>query len=286
MPRVALVTGGTRGIGAAICKALKAAGYIVAANYGGNDEAAQKFKAETSVNVYKWDVSSFDACAAGVKQVEADLGPIDVLVNNAGITRDAQLHRMKPEQWTAVINTNLGSLFNMSRQVIEGMRERKFGRIVNISSINGQKGQFGQVNYSASKAGEIGFTKALAQEGARVGVTVNAICPGYIATDMVKAMSQEVLAEERAAANPDRPARRTGRSRALRGVSRLRRCRADYRFDADRKRRAIFRVAYLRDCRSGAQPSGANSNAANSKPGATVQPTSVHSPRLCAACQA
>jgi acetoacetyl-CoA reductase len=193
MPRVALVTGGTRGIGAAICKALKAAGYQVAATYGGNDEAAQKFKAESGVNVYKWDVASFEACAAGVKQVEADLGPIDVLVNNAGITRDGQLHRMQPEQWTAVINTNLGSLFNMCRQVIEGMRARKFGRIVNISSINGQKGQFGQVNYSAAKAGEIGFTKALAQEGARVGITVNAICPGYIATDMVKAMSQEVL---------------------------------------------------------------------------------------------
>jgi acetoacetyl-CoA reductase len=195
MPRVALVTGGTRGIGAAICKALKAAGYTVAANYAGNDEAAQKFKAETGVNVYKWDVASFEACAAGIKQVEADLGPIEVLVNNAGITRDAPLHRMKPEQWTAVINTNLGSLFNMSRAVIEGMRERKFGRIINISSINGQKGQFGQVNYSASKAGEIGFTKALAQEGARAGITVNVICPGYIATDMVKAMPQDVLAK-------------------------------------------------------------------------------------------
>jgi acetoacetyl-CoA reductase len=140
--------------------------------------------------------ASFDACVAGVKQVEAELGPIDVLVNNAGITRDAQLHRMQPDQWTAVINTNLGSLFNMSRQVIEGMRERKFGRIINISSINGQKGQFGQVNYSASKAGEIGFTKALAQEGARVGITVNAICPGYIATDMVQAMSPDVLSEK------------------------------------------------------------------------------------------
>jgi acetoacetyl-CoA reductase len=193
MPRVALVTGGTRGIGASICKALKAAGYNVAANYGGNDEAAQKFKSETGVPVFKWDVSSFDACGAGVKQVQAEVGPVDVLVNNAGITRDAQLHRMKQEQWAEVINTNLGSLFNMCRQVIEGMRERKFGRIVNISSINGQKGQFGQVNYSAAKAGEIGFTKALAQEGARAGVTVNAICPGYIATDMVKAMSQEVL---------------------------------------------------------------------------------------------
>ena len=193
MPRVALVTGGTRGIGAAICKALKAAGYAVAANYGGNDEAAQKFKAETGVNVYKWDVSSFDACAAGVKQVEADLGPIEVLVNNAGITRDAMLHRMKPEQWTAVISTNLGSLFNMSRQVIEGMRARKFGRIVNISSINGQKGQFGQTNYSAAKAGEIGFTKALAQEGARVGITVNAIAPGYVNTEMVQAVPKDVL---------------------------------------------------------------------------------------------
>jgi acetoacetyl-CoA reductase len=193
MPRVALVTGGTRGIGAAIAKSLKAAGYKVAAVYHGNDEAAAKFKAETGIGVYKWDVASFDACAAGVKQVEADLGPIDVLVNNAGITRDAQLHRMTLEQWQAVINTNLGSLFNMTRQVIEGMRARKFGRIINISSINGQKGQFGQTNYSAAKAGDIGFTKALAREGARVGITVNAICPGYIATDMVKAMSQEVL---------------------------------------------------------------------------------------------
>jgi len=193
MPRVALVTGGTRGIGAAIAKALKAAGYKVAAVYHGNDEAAQKFKAETGIPVYKWDVASFEACAAGIKQVETDLGPIEVLVNNAGITRDAQLHRMKPEQWTEVINTNLGSLFNMTRNVIEGMRTRKFGRIINISSINGQKGQFGQTNYSAAKAGDIGFTKALAREGAKLGITVNAICPGYIATDMVKAMSQEVL---------------------------------------------------------------------------------------------
>jgi acetoacetyl-CoA reductase len=193
MARVAVVTGGTRGIGEAISKALKGAGYDVAANYAGNDEAAQKFKAETGIPVYKWDVSSFDACAAGVKQVEADLGPVDVLVNNAGITRDAMCHRMTADQWNAVISTNLGSLFNMTRQVIEGMRARKFGRIVNISSINGQKGQMGQVNYSAAKAGELGFTKALAQESARAGITVNAICPGYIATDMVKAMSQEVL---------------------------------------------------------------------------------------------
>ncbi len=193
MARVALVTGGTRGIGAAICKAFKSAGYTVAANYGGNDEAAQKFKAEAGIPVFKWDVSSFEACAAGIKQVEAELGPIDVLVNNAGITRDATLHRMKPEQWTAVINTNLNSLFNMCRNVIEGMRERKFGRIVNISSINGQKGQIGQTNYSAAKAGEIGFTKALAQESARVGITVNAIAPGYINTEMVQAVPKDVL---------------------------------------------------------------------------------------------
>jgi len=193
MPRVAVVTGGTRGIGAAISKALSGAGYKVAANYGGNDEAAQKFKAETGIAVYKWDVSSFEACEAGVKQVETDLGPIDVLVNNAGITRDTMFHRMKPEQWSEVINTNLGSLFNMCRPVIEGMRTRKFGRIINISSINGQKGQMGQANYSAAKAGEIGFTKALAQESAKSGITVNAICPGYIATDMVKAVPKEVL---------------------------------------------------------------------------------------------
>jgi len=193
MTRVALVTGGTRGIGAAISKALKAAGYSVAANYGGNDEAAQKFKAETGIPVFKWDVSSYEACAEGVKKVEAELGPVEVLVNNAGITRDTMFHRMKPEQWTAVINTNLGSLFNMCRPLIEGMRERKFGRIVNISSINGQKGQAGQTNYSAAKAGELGFTKALAQEGARSGITVNAICPGYINTEMVQAVPKDVL---------------------------------------------------------------------------------------------
>ncbi|HTT49568.1 MAG TPA: acetoacetyl-CoA reductase [Pseudolabrys sp.] len=193
MSRVALVTGGTRGIGAAIAKALKAAGYKVAANYGGNDEAAAKFKAETGIAVFKWDVSSFEACAAGVKTVEAELGPIEVLINNAGITRDAPFHRMKAEQWTAVITTNLGSLFNVTRQVWEGMRERKFGRVINISSINGQKGQFGQTNYSAAKAGEIGFTKALAQEGARAGITVNAICPGYINTEMVQAVPKDVL---------------------------------------------------------------------------------------------
>src|ERR1700730_17158389 len=167
MARVAVVTGGTRGIGAAISKALKAAGYSVAASYAGRDEAAQKFCAETGIKAYKWDVSSYDACVAGIAQVTADIGPVEVLVNNAGITRDSMFHRMKPEQWVAVINTNLISLFNMCRPVIEGMRGRKFGRIVNISSINGQKGQIGQTNYSAAKAGEIGFTKALAQENAR-----------------------------------------------------------------------------------------------------------------------
>ena len=193
MARVAMVTGGTRGIGAAISKALNAAGYKVAANYGGNDEAAARFKAETGISVYKWNVSSYEACVEGLKQVVADLGPVEVLVNNAGITSDSMFHRMKPEQWLAVINTNLVSLFNMCRPVIEGMRERKFGRIINISSINGQKGQMGQTNYSAAKAGEIGFTKALAQENARAGVTVNAICPGYINTEMVQAVPKDVL---------------------------------------------------------------------------------------------
>jgi acetoacetyl-CoA reductase len=193
MARVAVVTGGTRGIGAAIAKALKEAGYKVAASYAGNDEAANKFKSETGIPVYKWDVSSYDACAAGLKKVEADLGPVEVLVNNAGITRDGMFHKMSAEHWRAVIDTNLNSVFNMCRPVIEGMRERKFGRIICISSINGQKGQMGQSNYSAAKAGELGFIKALAQENARVGVTVNAICPGYIGTEMVQAMPQEVL---------------------------------------------------------------------------------------------
>ena len=193
MARVALVTGGTRGIGAAIAKALKAAGYKVATTYSGNDDAANKFKSETGIPVFKWDVSSFDACAGGVNKVEAELGPVEVLVNNAGITRDGMFHRMSAENWNAVINTNLGSLFNMTRQVIDGMRERKFGRVINISSINGQKGQMGQVNYSAAKAGELGFTKALAQEGARAGITVNAICPGYINTEMVQAVPKDVL---------------------------------------------------------------------------------------------
>jgi acetoacetyl-CoA reductase len=193
MARVALVTGGTRGIGAAIAVALKASGYTVAANYGGNDDAAKTFTAETGIAAFKWDVSNYDACVAGIAQVEATLGPVDVLVNNAGITRDGMFHKMTKEQWDAVINTNLSSLFNMTRPVWEGMRARKFGRVICISSINGQKGQMGQVNYSAAKAGDLGFVKALAQEGARAGITVNSICPGYIATDMVKAIDPAVI---------------------------------------------------------------------------------------------
>jgi acetoacetyl-CoA reductase len=193
MARVALVTGGTRGIGHAISIALKNAGYRVAASYAGNDAAAQQFQSETGIPVYKFDVGNFEAAEKAVKQIEKDVGPIDVLVNNAGITKDMPFHKMTKEHWDAVIGTNLNGLFNVTRQVWEGMRARKFGRIVNISSINGQKGQFGQVNYSASKAGDIGFTKALAQEGARAGITVNAICPGYIATEMVKAVPQDVL---------------------------------------------------------------------------------------------
>ena len=193
MARVAVVSGGTRGIGAAISKALAAAGHKVAAVYHGNDEAAAEFKAETAIPVYKWDVADYAACAAGLARVVSDLGPVDILVNNAGITRDVQFHKMTPDQWYEVVNTNLNSLFNMTRPVIEGMRDRGFGRIVNISSINGQKGQRGQTNYSASKSGDIGFTKSLAQENANKGITVNAICPGYIATDMVKAVPQDIL---------------------------------------------------------------------------------------------
>ena len=195
MARVALVTGGSRGIGAAISVALKAAGCNVAANYAGNDEAANKFKAETGIPVYKWSVADYDACVAGIKQVEADLGPVDILVNNAGITRDAMFHRMTREQWNEVISTNLNGVFNMTHPIWPGMRDRKFGRIVMISSVNGQKGQAGQSNYSAAKAGDLGLVKALAQEGAKVGVTVNAVCPGYIGTEMVRAIDEKVLNE-------------------------------------------------------------------------------------------
>ena len=196
MARTAIVTGGSRGIGAAISKALKAQGYNVAATYAGNDERASAFREETGIAVYKWDVASYDACVEGIAKVEAELGPVDILVNNAGITRDAMFHKMTPEHWQAVINTNLNGLFNMTRPVWEGMRARSFGRIVNISSINGQKGQMGQANYSAAKAGDLGFTKALAQEGARKNVTVNAICPGYINTDMMATIPPEGMEKQ------------------------------------------------------------------------------------------
>ena len=192
MSRVALVTGGSRGIGAAISAALKAEGYTVAATYAGNDEKAAAFTAKTGIKTYKWDVSDYDACNSGITQVEADLGKIEVLVNNAGITRDAPFHKMTRDQWTDVMRTNLDGVFNMTHPLWNGMRERKFGRVINISSINGQKGQFAQANYSSAKAGDIGFTKALAQEGARAGITVNAICPGYIATEMVMAVPEKV----------------------------------------------------------------------------------------------
>jgi acetoacetyl-CoA reductase len=193
MARVAVVTGGTRGIGAAICTRLKKAGYAVAAIYGSNDEAATKFREETGIPAYKVDVADYEACRAGVEAITADLGPIDILVNNAGITRDGTMHRMEQESWQSVINTNLGSCFNMSRCVIDSMRDRNFGRIINIGSINGQAGQYGQVNYAAAKSGIHGFTKALAQEGAAKGITVNAIAPGYVDTEMVRAVPPNVL---------------------------------------------------------------------------------------------
>lgn len=191
--RVAIVTGGTRGIGRAISISLKEAGYQVAANYGGNDEAAEAFTKETGISNYKFDVSDFEACQASVAKIAQDLGPVEVLVNNAGITRDGTLHKMAHEQWQNVIDVNLGGCFNMSRAVIESMRQRAFGRIVNVGSVNGQAGQYGQVNYAAAKSGIHGFTKAMAQEGAGKGVTVNAIAPGYVDTDMVRAVPQNVL---------------------------------------------------------------------------------------------
>lgn len=193
MARLALVTGGTRGIGKAISVTLKAAGYNVVANYAGNDEAANAFKSETGIPVYKFDVGDFDVVAAAVAQIKADHGAVEILVNNAGITRDKPLHKMDKKDWDAVIHTNLSSLFNLSRNVIEDMRNASFGRIISISSINGQKGQFGQTNYSASKAGDLGFTKALALESAAKGITVNAIAPGYIGTEMVRAVPEEIL---------------------------------------------------------------------------------------------
>ena len=194
MARIALVTGGTRGIGAAISLSLKNAGYKVAANYASNDGAAKEFAKVTGVATYKWDISDYEACQQGAKMVSDDLGgPIDILVNNAGITRDGAMHKMAKENWNQVIETNLTSVFNMSRAVLDSMRDNKFGRIINISSMNGQLGQFGQTNYSAAKAGIFGFTKALARETAARGITVNAIAPGYIATDMVKAIKEDVM---------------------------------------------------------------------------------------------
>ncbi|WP_372609706.1 acetoacetyl-CoA reductase [Aquicoccus sp.] len=192
MGRIALVTGGSRGIGAAISKALKAEGYDVAATYAGNDEAASKFTEETGIKTYKWNVADYGESQTGIARVEADLGPIDVVVANAGITRDAPFHKMTPEQWNEVIDTNLTGVFNTVHPVWPGMRERKFGRVIVISSINGQKGQFAQVNYAATKAGDLGIIKSLAQEGARAGITANAICPGYIGTDMVMAVPEKV----------------------------------------------------------------------------------------------
>jgi acetoacetyl-CoA reductase len=193
MAKVALVTGGTRGIGRAISERLAKDGFKIAANFAGNEEAAAKCASELGIKVFKWDVGDYDACAEGIASVTKDLGPVEVLVNNAGITRDATLHRMSREQWDDVIRTDLTSAFNLCRLTIESMRERNYGRVINISSINGQKGQIGQVNYSAAKAGLIGFTKALALENARKGVTVNVICPGYIDTDMVAAVPAKVL---------------------------------------------------------------------------------------------
>ncbi|WP_420961383.1 acetoacetyl-CoA reductase [Brucella sp. IR073] len=195
MQRVALITGGSRGIGAAIAIALRKADYRVAVNYFSDDDMAERFSKENGIPIYRWDVSDYQACVGGIARVEAEIGPIEVLVNNAGITRDAMFHKMTVEQWKEVIDTNLNGVFNMAHRVWPGMRERKFGRIINISSVNGQKGQAGQANYSAAKAGDIGLTKALAQEGARVGITVNAIAPGYIGTEMVRAIDETVLNE-------------------------------------------------------------------------------------------
>ncbi len=221
MGRVALVTGGSRGIGEAISKALKAQGCTVAATYAGNDAKAAAFSEETGIKTYKWNVADYESSKAGIAQVEADLGPIDIVVANAGITRDAPFHKMTPEQWNEVIDTNLTGVFNTVHPVWPGMRERKFGRVIVISSVNGQKGQFAQVNYAATKAGDIGIVRSLAQEGARAGITANAVCPGYIATEMVMAVPEKVREIDHRH-DPGGSSGRAGRDRALRGVPRLR----------------------------------------------------------------
>ncbi|MDC9700762.1 MAG: acetoacetyl-CoA reductase [Alphaproteobacteria bacterium] len=212
MNRAALVTGGTRGIGAAISSALQSAGYKVAANYNNNDEAAEIFRNETGIFTCKWDVSDFNACTLGVKKVQDECGPVDILVNNAGITRDTVLHKMDVRQWSEVIKTNLDSVFNMTRTVIEGMRERQFGRIVSISSVNGQKGQIGQANYAAAKAGLIGFIKTVAQENARKGITANVIAPGYILTDMLQTIPRDLIEKK---ILPQIPADRLGKTEEI-----------------------------------------------------------------------
>ena len=245
MPRVALVTGGTRGIGAAIAKALKAAGYTVAANYGGNDEAAQKFKAETGIGVYKWDVSSFDACAAGIKQVVTDLGPIDVLVNNAGITRDSQLHRMKPEQWTAVINTNLNSLFNMCRNVIEGMRERQIRPHRQYFLDQRPEGPVRPMQLLGGQGRRARLHQGAGARGRARGHHRQRHLSGLHQYRDGAGGAQGRAGKEHPAVDPDRPPRRAGRDRALRGVPRLRRCRADHRLDPDGQWRAVFRLSVM-----------------------------------------
>lgn len=252
MARIALVTGGSRGIGAAISKALKAQGCTVVATYAGNDEAAAKFTEETGIKTYKWNVGDYDESKAGIEKVESEVGPIDIVVANAGITRDAPFHKMTPQQWNEVIDTNLTGVFNTVHPIWPGMRERKFGRVIVISSINGQKGQFAQVNYAATKAGDLGIVKSLAQEGARAGITANAICPGYIATEMVMAVPEKVR-ESIIGQIPAGPPRRTRGNRPLRGLPGLRRRRFHQRFDDLGQRRPVLRLirALASDTRNG-----------------------------------
>ena len=279
MGRVALVTGGTRGIGAAISKALKKAGYNVAANYAGNDEAAQAFKKETKIPVFKWDVGDYVACEQGIVSVENEVGPIEVLVNNAGISRDSMLQKMTHEQWSQVIRTNLDSLFNMTRPVINGMRDRSFGRVINISSINGQKGQLGLVNYCSAKSGVIGFTRARARkrtQGHHGECHRPRLCGDGAAGERVRG-GDEVDRRP----DPGRAPWRSRRGRPLRDLPSRRRGRLDHRLDPDHQRRPIHGLS-----RQGTQSSGASSKPEKSNPGATVQPVSVQAPRLWALCHA